>query len=151
MRANGRKYDMGKRFATLIGLAATGAMALGAQTGAATEGFTYESKVTIDGSVSRTHGLRLSGSVESGGECVYRRRVIVFKQRPGADRKLGTTRTYFRKGRIHSSSWLMQDAGEEGQLPSWVEGSGSKVYAKVPREVGDGFVCLADRSKNIVA
>jgi len=35
MRANGRKYDMGKAFAILIGVAAAGVMALGAQRGAA--------------------------------------------------------------------------------------------------------------------
>ena len=41
-----KKHEMGKRFAILIGLAAAGVMALGAQTASAA---TYNTKLTITG------------------------------------------------------------------------------------------------------
>ena len=162
MRADGRKYEMGRRFAILIGLAATGVMALGAQTGAAaSEGVVeYDTKVTIGADEWRKgrripRGTVLSGSVQSEvigtpagcrdqcrNECKGGRRVIVFKQRPGADRKLGATPS-IRVHLLQSGSWRLTPA-------SWVAGSGSTVYAKVTRKVGDGFVCRVDRSRTIV-
>jgi hypothetical protein len=58
MRAHGRKYDMGKRFTLLIGLAAAGVMALGAQTGtAASEGVVeYNTRLTIFKDWADLHG-----------------------------------------------------------------------------------------------
>ena len=48
MRAHGREDEMGKRFAIVIGVAATGVMALGAQTAAAAGEFVkYDTDLTI--------------------------------------------------------------------------------------------------------
>jgi hypothetical protein len=133
MRAHGRKYDIGKRFAILIGVAAAGVMALGAQTGAAEEVVRYDSKVTI----AHERTAFYWGSVDSEvSECERRRRVILFRPQPGADRKLRTTRT------------LSGEFGGDWRLSRVPEG---RVYAKVTRKVGDGFVCRADRSKTLNA
>lgn len=126
---------MGKRFAILIGVAAAGVMALGAQTvAAAPEVVNYETKSVID----KERGL-IEGRVHSEvRKCMGERRVVVFKVRSGADRKLATARTQFKYGR---GDWgvTVRSISTEGLL-------GDVLYAKVLRKVGDGFVCLADRS-----
>ena len=135
-----KKHKMGKRFAILIGMAATGVMALGAQTGAAaSEGVvSYGTKLTI-----YKDGAQLHGQVRSGvRECWEGREVIVFKKRPGPDRKLGATRS---GPQAKSHNWRF-----------WVKGANKEanekvlrdldVYAQVTPKVGDGFVCRADTS-----
>ena len=79
-----KKQKMGRRFAILIGLAAVGVMALGAQTAFAAP--TYNTRLTI--SEGRAHSI--GGGVYSGGgrRCQLGRRVTLFKQEPGADRKI---------------------------------------------------------------
>ena len=92
MRADTKKkHNMGKRFAILIGVAATGVMALGAQTGAAaSEGVvSYGTKVTILKDQFILHGRVRS---EGGSKCRVGREVILFKKRPGPDRRLGAGR-----------------------------------------------------------
>jgi hypothetical protein len=137
MRANGRKYQMGRRFAILIAVAAAGVMALGAQTGAqATEVVEYDSKVTIGSERNFYYG-----GVESElRECELGREVILFRPRPGPDRKLATTRTH-----LHNVGGVGGEAGawrlHDDDVPS------GPVYAEAPPVVGDGFVCRADRSK----
>jgi len=175
MRAHGRKYEMGRRFAILIGLAATGVMALGAQTGAAaSEGVVeYDSKVTIrwqssiprdwsctpapaagrtpcvpgrfvrelwHGNVYSERGLTPHGlPTKQGTKCMYGRQVILFRKRPGPDRKLGATRsTPDDTNGFYNGVWKVR-APERG-----------RVYAKVTPKVGDGFVCLADYSHVIL-
>ena len=69
------------------------------------------------------------------------RRVILFKRRPGADRKLGTDRSRFRP-RLGQGTWGMPS----GTTPVPRH---ARVYAKVTREVRDRFVCRADRSRGI--
>ena len=65
------------------------------------------------------------------------RRVVVFKRRPGADRKLGTTESELRR--------------PNGEVASWgLNGPRGHVYAKVRRKAGDGYVCRADRSPTFV-
>jgi hypothetical protein len=59
------------------------------------------------------------------------RRVILFKQQPGADRKLGVAKS-------NVSGW------GAGTAPI-----GGRVYARVSPKMGDGFVCRADRSLTI--
>ena len=129
MRAHGRKHEIGKRFAILIGLAATGVIALGAQTGAAaTDVVSYETRLTMT-----YEGGRYFGSVWSEGpECRLGRRVILFRMRPGRDRKLGATTTHLDPD--GAVGWGM-DASSFG-----------RVWAKVERKVGDGFVCRADNA-----
>src|SRR5215207_4494514 len=92
MRAHGRKYDMGKRFAILIGVAAAGVMALGAQTGAAASESVvkYDTRLTITTDRNIPHG-RVHSEVR---KCEFGRRVILFKKRPGPDRKLDTARMF---------------------------------------------------------
>jgi hypothetical protein len=68
-------------------------------------------------------------------KCMEGRRVIVFKQRPGADRRLGTERSEFEPRYGQGHWWLVLDRNY-----------GHRVYAKVTPKVGDRFVCRADRS-----
>ena len=121
---------MGKRFAIVIGVAAAGVMALGTQTAAAV--VKYDTKVTI----SADRGFLYHGSVKSEvTKCERERRVVLFKQRPGADRELGTDRT----------GGLLSLPDEWGFIEAHVPGR--HVYAKVRPKVRDRFVCRADRSR----
>jgi hypothetical protein len=139
---------MGKRFAIVIGVAATGVMALGAQTAtAAPELVKYRTQLTT----TTERGFLHHGTVKSDRDrkpgydpanavrkCMEGRRVTVFKQRPGADRKLGTRRSRLDRGH---GIW---------GAPRWVKGAArARVYAKVRREVHDEFVCGGDRSGTI--
>jgi hypothetical protein len=126
---------MSKRFAIVIGVAATGVMALGAQTAtAAPDVVKYNTKLTIthEGHRNPNGHVLWHGGVESKvRKCMNGRRVVLFKQRPGADRKLGASRTHL-----------------EGGLGLWgvTAPPNGHVYARVPREVHDEFVCRGDRS-----
>jgi hypothetical protein len=127
MRATkGKHHQIRKRFALVICVAAAGVMALGAQTAAAA---TYKNtKLTI----TTWEAGHFWGHVVSGDrkKCEAGRRVTLFKQRPGADRKLGT--------------------GKSGRDGSWGVRAPYEirfaVYATVSPKVGDGFVCGGDRS-----
>ena len=133
---------MGKRFAIVIGMAAAGVMALGAQTAAAAPDVVkYRTEVTISlGRAGLYHG-EVRSEVR---KCMGGRRVILFKVRPGPDRKLGTARRTQLEGGAYGTPrapWGVvvgfPTAGQHGE------------YAKVQREVGDGFVCRADRSETL--
>jgi hypothetical protein len=121
-----------KRFTIVICVAAAGVMALGAQTALAA---TYNTLLRITQDRSPPHTL-IHGRVNSGGgkKCEVGRRVTLFKQRPGADRKLGAVRS--------------QSGGPAGRWGMGVPQAkaGWHVYATVSPKVGDGFVCRPDRS-----
>jgi hypothetical protein len=116
-----------KRFAIVIGLAAAGVMALGVQTASAA---TYDTKVTITEVSGQLHVFSGRLNAQGGGKCEAGRVVTLFRQKPGADRKLGAVRS--RPG----GNWRLAIQAK----PGW------RVYAKAMREVGDGFVCNSDRS-----
>ena len=65
-------------------------------------------------------------------KCEAHRRVTLFKQQPGADRKLGDVRSQ-RQGTW--GTWGTKIQTKDG----W------RLYAAT-RKMGDGFVCSADRS-----
>jgi hypothetical protein len=133
MRADTKqKHKMGKRFALVIGVAAAGVMALGAQTAAAK---TYNTKLTIF--PDRCCGI--FGSVTAGGgkKCEVGRLVTLFKQKPGADRKLGAVRS----DRV-DPGWYVRLPAKAG----WSRYTGWHIYAEATPKVGDGFVCSGDRS-----
>jgi hypothetical protein len=111
----------------VIGVAAAGVMVLGAQTALAA---TYNTKLTI----TQDRGRLIHGRVSSGGgkKCEVGRLVTLFKQKPGADRKLGAVRS----DRV--------DPGWGVRVPQ--AKAGWRVYAKATPKVGDGFVCSGDRS-----
>jgi hypothetical protein len=125
---------MGKRFAILIGSAAAGVMALGAQTAAATPVHKYDTELTIthEGHVGTRGVIWHGGVISEVGKCMEGRRVVLYKQRPGADRNLGATASDSRPG-----NW-----------GDWWETSPARhrVYAKVKREQHHRYVCRADRS-----
>ena len=85
-----KKHKMGKRFAIVICVGAAGVMALGAQTAGAAA--TYNTRLTIENE-ARYHDMY--GLVYSGGgkKCEVGRRVTLFKQQPGADRKIVEVRS----------------------------------------------------------
>jgi hypothetical protein len=125
---------MGKRFAILIGVAAAGVMALGAQTGAAaSEGVvSYGTKLTIF-----QDGSSLHGAVKSEvRRCWEGREVIVFRKRPGPDRKLGATRSGPQQAPSHNWKVVVKVGKEKPRTPEL-----GRVYAKATPKVGDGFVC----------
>jgi hypothetical protein len=130
-----RKNDIGKRFAIVIGVAAAGVMALGAQSAAAAPDVVkYDTKL----SGHRERGRLYHGAVESEFQkCMEGRRVVLFKKRRGADRKLGTDRSEFDP-----------DAGW-GRWELTLPRGADVDYGKVRREVGDGFVCRADRDGDV--
>jgi hypothetical protein len=141
MRAETKgKHGMGTRFAVVIGVAAAGVMALGAQTGtAASEGVVeYKTTLTI-----YKDGAELHGQVRSGvRECWQGREVIVFKKRPGPDRKLGATRSG-PQAKSHNWRFWVKGANKEANEKVLRDGD---VYAQVTPKMGDGFVCRADTS-----
>ena len=126
------------------GAAAAGVMALGAQTAAAApDVVNYETELTI----TTDRGFLYHGGVISEvGKCMEGRRVTLFKQRPGADRKLATDRSEF-VPRYHQGEWEMPPRlpGLDHTLPSW----NARIYARVKRAEREGYVCLADRSPTI--
>jgi hypothetical protein len=135
MRAKTKgKHEMGWRFAIVIGVAAAGVMALGAQTGTAAseDVVSYGTTVTILKDQRILHGRVRS---EGGAKCRVGREVILFRKRPGPDRRLGATRS----GPGHGPAffWRVKVKNREIKGP---------LYAKVTPKVGDGFVCRADTS-----
>jgi hypothetical protein len=83
--------------------------------------------------IAKDRGFLYHGYVKSEvRKCMDGRRVILFKQQPGADRKLGTARSEFERGR--GGIWGVE--GPRGR--GW--------YAKVRREVHDEYVCRGDRT-----
>lgn len=119
--------------AIVIGVAATGVIALGAQA-AAPHVVKYDTKLTI----SSDRGFLYHGEVLSDPrKCMRGRRVILFERRPGADRRLGTDRSEFE---------LRDRRGHWGLIEA--HGVRHRVYAKVTPKVRDRFVCRADRAPN---
>jgi hypothetical protein len=137
MRAQTKgKHEMRKRFAVVIGVAAAGVMALGAQTGvAASDVVSYKTTLTI----LKERGL-LHGGVWSNRKCRVGREVIVFRKRPGPDRKLGADRSG--PGHGPSMFWEVHVKNKDIKAP---------LYAEVTPKVGDGFVCLGARSGKLSA
>jgi hypothetical protein len=139
MRAHGREGRMGKRFALVIGVAAAGVMALGAQTASA--GIVhYDTTLTITKEGAGSGGL-YHGQVKSEvNKCMKGRRVVVFKRLPGADRKLGTdrSRSPAPRGGYSWFSWKVNVHRDYG----------NRVYARVKPKVRDRYVCRADRSNH---
>jgi hypothetical protein len=120
------------RWAVVIGVAAVGVMALGAQTAAAPGVHNYDTKLTITFDFRRLFHGEVKSKVH---KCELRRRVVLFKERRGADRKLGADQSG------PHGDWGIAASRRKSQ-------HGDRVYAKVKRS-GDGFVCRADRSETI--
>jgi hypothetical protein len=143
---------MGKRFAILIGVAAAGVMALGAQTGAAVPALASQT-VKIDSEVTLAvegarcdHGwcsaMAWYGPVKSSRHaCKVDRTVKVFETHGSGPGTLVKKDKSNRHGK-----WRVVQALIARPRPS----SGF-FYAKVVRQkkgtAGTGFICRADRSK----
>ena len=111
--------------------------ALGAQTAtAAPDVVKYDTELTI----SKDMGI-VWGNVESKVRNCELRRVVLFKKRPGADRKLRSTQSHHLRGAGGSALWKVKDGSIRRELQP-----GDVLYAKVRREVHDEFVCRGDRS-----
>ncbi len=125
---------MAKRFAIVIGVAAAGVMALGAQSAAAV--VKYETQTTITQPWSPPHMSLLVSVLSEARKCELGRRVVLFRQRPGADGRIGTGRTT--EPWRGSGAWIFHF--HRAQV-------GWHVYAQVRRKVRDQFVCRPDRSR----
>jgi hypothetical protein len=156
-----------KRFAILIGAAAGGVIALGAQTAIAQTAapapavVEYPTKLTI----TTERGFSIHGGLRSGipapagsgvsgtpvRECEDGREVILFKKRPGADRRLATALSVFRA--LDPAAAPDYGAGE-WSVPRGVgkraAAGHAPVYAMVTPKWGDGFVCLGDLTTVLV-
>jgi hypothetical protein len=156
MRAHGRERQMGRRFAIVIGVAAAGVMALGAQTAAAPEVVKYDTKLTLTKEGGGGGGL-YHGWVKSDRDrnpeydpakgvrkCMVGRVVVLFKLRPGADRKLGTDRSEW------GPTWQLFKGRQGLRQGRWEERTrrdyGDRVRATVKRKVRVRYVCRADRA-----
>jgi len=125
---------MGKRFAIVIGVAAAGVMALGAQPATAVP--KYDTKVTLK---LHDHGRWWYWVQSEGGKkCERGRRVVLFEVWPGADRKLGSARSKYSSEFRKGVAFIRARKERREQ---------TVVYAKVLREVHDKFVCGRDRSE----
>ena len=121
---------MSKRFAIVIGVGAAGVMALGPQTAAARpDFFKYDTKVTIDRSRHGGDGeADWHGGLKSKArKCVEGRRVVLLRQRPGPDRRLGSS-----DAMAGAFGWAWEVMGPMN----------GRVYAKAKETP----VCRADRS-----
>jgi hypothetical protein len=139
---------MGKRFAIVIGVAAAGVMALGAQPAAAVVKYDTELTISVDrgrlyGGYVRSDRDGFPGfdSANAVKKCEQGRRVALFKRRPGPDRKLGTARSVV-EGDDAEGKWGVL-------IPHHVHHVHGRRYAKVRPEKHDRFVCHADRSEII--
>lgn len=122
---------MGKRFGIVIGVAAAGAMALGAQTtAAAPKVVKYDTSLETGHKEHTVYHGRVASKVS---KCERGRRVVLYKKQPGADRKVGHDRTG--KDRLWSFASRDQSRGQ--------------AYAKATRERHKGFVCLAARAPTV--
>ena len=126
---------MGKRYAIVIGVATAAVMALGAQPAAAVP--TYGTHLTI----TADRGPLFHGFVDVRGregvrKCEVERRVVLFRQRPGPDAELGTSRS--EPTSHHAGGWGVKVLRAQ---------AGWRVYAKAKHKVRDRYVCLADRSE----
>jgi hypothetical protein len=147
MRANTKKkHEIRKRFALVIGVAAVGVMALGAQTVTAQTAAQPPAVVKYDTTLTITHEAPYKGTaLWHGGvasevrKCTDGREVILFEQRRGPDRKLGSDRNKKLKENADPADpgWFTWG------LRAPVDG---RVYARVTPKVRDGFVCLGARS-----
>ena len=118
----------------MIGVAAAGVMALGAQPATALP--KYETQLAFE---LHDHGRWwYSLQSERGKKCERGRRVVLFEVWPGADRKLGSARSKYRSG-LRQGEVLIRARKERRDH--------TLVYAQVRREVHDKFVCGGDRSE----
>jgi len=131
---------MGKRFAIVIGVAAAGVMALGAQSAAAPNVVKYDTKVTIAVN-PEPRGRIYRGQVRSKvTKCMEGRQVTLFKVQPGPNRVLGGMRTQLEGGPEDDTPRALWSV----QVLATLHGN---LYAKVHRKRGDGFVCRKVRSR----
>jgi hypothetical protein len=132
------------------GAAAAGVMALGAQTAAAPEVVKYDTTLTLTKDGGRNyHGFVWSDRdlnprydpAAAVRKCMKGRRVVLFKLRPGPDRRLGADRTRL-LGPRSASAVAVWYLGRR-----WVDRDyGSRVRAKVKRKVRDRYVCRGDHA-----
>jgi hypothetical protein len=94
-------------------------------------------------SVGAVHG-GLRGVQSKVRKCEGRRRVTLFKQRPGPDREIAHDRSQYRP-RYRAGDFLMP-------VPEGTFHRGDRLYVKVERKVlNDGDVCRGARSRTKAA
>ena len=132
----GRRGRMrtGPRWVVALGLTAL------ACAGLAPAAFAGVHKYDTELKIARDSSKFFHGEVKSAvRKCEGGRRVVLFKKRPGADRKLKSVRSP-RSG---------PDRGKWGVVLDGKLHRGNRHYAQVKRKSGNGYVCRADRSKTL--
>ena len=74
-------------------------------------------------------------------KCAEGRRVLLFEKRPGRDRELGAAQSSWEPGRAPWGVVVPRSKGLQ---------RGDRIYAKAIRKEGSGYVCLPDRSHDLV-
>jgi len=115
---------------TGLALALTAAIAIGALTPATAQDMPFESKIRLKDSFPAFHGKVKSDS----SQCIFDRKIRLFKVKSGEDKVLGKTRT---------------DA--EGRWEILMEPKSGVYYAKVNQfdDEATMLVCLPDKSKKV--
>jgi hypothetical protein len=129
---------IGPRSVAALGLTALACAGLAAAASAGVDKYDTKVWLTWDAYSSLIHAP--ARGVESKVEkCEGGRRVILFKQRRGPDRKLGATKSVFEHYGDGTGNWGIEGGAKLHR--------GDRVYVKVRRKVlDDGDVCLAARS-----
>jgi hypothetical protein len=118
---------------TLVGLAATGVLVVGA---ASADAASVATRVTIDFDRAGPAQDIFRGRVFSAREnCRSNRRVAVFRRHKGPDTRIGSDRSE------DNGRWLVDVEGHAAP---------GRYYARAPRkDLGGGDFCEADRSRTI--
>jgi hypothetical protein len=99
-------------------------------------------KYGTDLTIARDQTRFYHGDVQSKvKKCAEGRRVLLFEQRPGRDRELGAAQSSWEPGRAPWGVVVPRSKGLQ---------RGDRIYAKAIRKEGSGYVCLPDRSHDLV-
>ena len=138
MRADAEgKDDMMRRTRIAAATLMVAAGLIGAMAAPASAGVhKHDTRLTITFDFHRSFHGELKSKVH---KCELRRRGVLFKDRRGADRKLGANESH--TGPDAADDWWIRVHGPIQH--------NDRVYAKARRESSDGYVCRADRSETI--
>jgi hypothetical protein len=98
----------------------------------------YGTDLTIARDATRFYHGEVQSKVK---KCADGRRVLLFEKRPGRDRELGAAQSEWEPGRAPWGFVVPRSKGLQ---------RGDRIYAKAIRKEGSGYVCLPDRSHDLV-
>jgi hypothetical protein len=136
----GEARTLGLAFALLLAVAGCG----GSDDDDPSSDADYGTSLTIARDVDRLYHGRVRSKVK---ECSVGRRVLLFEQRRGRDRELGSNRSGVAPVGINAGGQFPEKDWAVYPPQSIELHRGARIYAEAPREERSGYVCRADRSK----